>query len=421
LLDQTKQCEIIETSTSTSKSTVTFKDRPCGSGKTSDLLESFEPNEKHFVVVPTRDEIDRVLQHASVPFSTPKTGEYFDEHGVKRTSLLMGLGDLIDDGENIVCTHELFDMVNINECDLRDYNVVLDEVFDCVKGFNGPAEDSFQKIYIDGGLLVVDEAGELIPSDKWRLQGDDAYKHKCLKEAVKGRLYRSGQGFYVTVVPIGLFTKCKSCTVLTYLAEGSLMARFLDRQNIPFTIEKNTALDKEARDQARNRLNIHYLDLGITKAQGYTGQGKWSKGVKAKVTNKLRNLRGRPLRGLAPERIMITCRKDIWYGSNEKLTSFPTAARMNKAKWVHKSTKGTNAFKDCTHAIHIYDINLNPSVKKFLKMSTEQEDLWRQSELIQWIYRTDLRNDSNRPVEFYITSKPMKELVENWLSDNPMQ
>lgn len=401
--------------------TVEFTDLPCGYGKTSQLLQSFKVNERYFVVVPTRDEIERVLQQASVPFSTPMEGAYVDEDGANRTSLLMGLLDLIDDGENIVCTHKLFDMVNINEFALEHYNVIIDEVFDCVKGFSGPTEASFQKTYVDGGLLVVDEAGMLIPSDKWLLQGDDAYTHKLLKEAVKGRLYRSAQGYYVTVVPVELFTNCRSCTVLTYLAEGSLMARYLDRHHVPFTIKNNINVDKTARDEARRRLNIYYLDLGLTKAQGYKRQGNWSNKVKDKIANKLRNLRGRQLKSVALENIMITCRKDVWFDNSGDITDFPTAARLSKARWVHKSTKGTNAYRDCTHAIHLYDINLNPSVKKFLGMSKEQEDLWKQAELIQWIYRTDLRNGSDRPVALYLTSAPMLELVENWLSDSPIQ
>ena len=70
----------------------------------------------------------------------------------------------------------------------------------------------------------------------------------------------------------------------------------------------------------------------------------------------------------------------------------------------------------------MFDLNLNPSVKKFLDVSKEDEDLWKQSELIQWLYRTDLRNqDSDKEVHLHVTSKPMQELVENWLSDDPIQ
>ena len=402
--------------------TVQFTDRPCGHGKTSDLLKSFKLNDKYFVVVPTRAEIDRVISDAVVPFDTPDEGSYQDEAGVKRSSLLMGLSDLIEDGENIVCTHALFDKVNINEFALDDYNVIIDEVFDCVKGFCGPKDETFQTTYIEGGLATVDDNGKVIPTAKWLLEGDDAYAHKLLDEAKRGRLHRSGEGFYVTVVPVELFTSNRSCTVMTYLAEGSLMAMYLTKLGVPYEISTNNNIDRSAREQARDRLNISYLDLGLTKAQGYKRQGNWGGKLKATIANKLMNTRGRHMKGISPENIIITCRKDLWFDKNDEISSFAKGARLAKANWVHKSTKGTNAYRNCTHAVHMFDLNMNPSVKKFLNVSKEDEDLWKQSELIQWLYRTDLRNqDSDKEVHLHMTSKAMQELVENWISDDPIQ
>jgi hypothetical protein len=401
--------------------TVQFTDRPCGWGKTSKLLKSFKLNDKYFVVVPTRAEIDRVISDAVVPFDTPDEGSYQDEAGVKRSSLLMGLSELIEDGENIVCTHALFDKVNINEFALDDYNVIIDEVFDCVKGFNGPKDETFQTTYIEGELATVEDNGKVIPSIKWLLEGDDAYFHKLLDEAKRGRLHRSGEGFYVTVVPVELFTSNRSCTVMSYLAEGSLMAMYLKKLKVPYEINKNNSIDRSAREQAKERLNISYLDLGLTKAQGYKRQGNWGGKLKEKIANKLKN-RCKQMVGVAREDIMVTCRKDLWFDKNDEISSFAKDARLAKANWVHKSTKGTNAYRNCTHAVHMFDLNLNPSVKKFLDVSKEDEDLWKQSEMIQWLYRTDLRNqDSDKEVHLHVTSKPMQELVENWLSDDPIQ
>ena len=402
---------------------VTFIDRPCGHGKTSELLKSFKKNEQYFVVVPTRAEIDRVIEQAVVAFDTPIEGRYQDAQGETRSSLLMGLADLIEDGENIVCSHALFDKVNINEFALESYNVIIDEVFDCVKGFNGPKEVTFQASYIDDGMATIDANGKVTPTPKWLLEGDDAYQHKLLEEAKRGRLHRSGEGFYVTVVPVELFTKGLSCTVMTYLAEGSLMAMYLNKLGVPYEVSKNNNIDVAARDTARKRLNINYLDLGLTKAQGYKRQGSWGAKTQQKIANKLHNTKTRKMKGVPAEDIMVTCRKDLWVNKkDDSPTLFSKASRLNNANWVHKSTKGTNAYRHCTHAVHLFDLNLNPSVKKYLDVTKEQEDLWKQSELIQWLYRTDLRNeDSDKDIHLHVTSKAMKELVENWLSNDPIQ
>ena len=51
---------------------IKFLDRPCGHGKTEELLASFELEKHYFVVVNTRDEIKRFLNQACVPFTTPE-------------------------------------------------------------------------------------------------------------------------------------------------------------------------------------------------------------------------------------------------------------------------------------------------------------------------------------------------------------
>jgi hypothetical protein len=271
------------------------------------------------------------------------------------------------------------------------------------------------------GNTTVDDNGAVKPTAKWLLEGDEAYAWKLLDEAKKGRLHRSGEGFYVTVVPVELFTSNRSCTVMSYLAEGSLMAMYLKKLKVPYEINKNNNIDRTAREQAKERLNITYLGLGLTKAQGYKRQGAWGSKLRGKIANKLKN-RCKQMVGVAREDIMVTCRKDLWFDQNDEISSFAKDARLAKANWVHKSTKGTNAYRNCTHAIHMFDLNLNPSVKKFLDVSKEDEDLWKQSEMIQWLFRTDLRNqDSDKKVHLHVTSKAMQDLIENWLSNDAIQ
>ena len=201
------------------------------------------------------------------------------------------------------------------------------------------------------------------------------------------------------------------------------MAMYLNKLGVPYEVSKNNNIDVAARDTARKRLNINYLDLGLTKAQGYKRQGSWGAKTQQKIANKLHNTKTRKMKGVPAEDIMVTCRKDLWVNKkDDSPTLFSKASRLNNANWVHKSTKGTNAYRHCTHAVHLFDLNLNPSVKKYLDVTKEQEDLWKQSELIQWLYRTDLRNeDSDKDIHLHVTSKAMKELVENWLSNDPIQ
>ncbi len=76
-------------------------DRPCGYGKTTLLLSSFKEDRKYLVVVPTLDEVQRVIQGAKVPFVEPETNS---EHSTKRQSLEA----LLCQGANVVTTHALY-------------------------------------------------------------------------------------------------------------------------------------------------------------------------------------------------------------------------------------------------------------------------------------------------------------------------
>ena len=55
---------------------VKFIDRPCGTGKTTQMINSFCPTEQYLVVVPTLSEVERVLRDTS-------RGSL---HGARRTS-----------------------------------------------------------------------------------------------------------------------------------------------------------------------------------------------------------------------------------------------------------------------------------------------------------------------------------------------
>lgn len=120
-----------------------------------------------------------------------------------------------------------------------------------------------------------------------------------------------------------------------------------------------------------------FLDLCSKTGFGYKRQGNLTPKMKSRIVNKLKNLRSRLLKGVPACNIMVTCRKDLYFEVSGKVTRFAKDVRIAKFMWCHKSTKGTNKYRNCTHAIHFYDINLNPAVKQYLEMSKEQENLWR--------------------------------------------
>lgn len=392
---------------------ITFIDRPCGSGKTTAMIESFKPTKNYFVVVPALDEVERIKSRSKVPFTEPTEAWDSNKSSYNKMNHLL---DLIEDGENIVTTHKLFDQIDLRKVDLSLYEVLIDEVFDCVKHVQGPSNEEFETTYIQDGYATLDEDGNVIPTEKWIAAGDGVFRFNLLEDAIRGRLYKADEGYYVSVVPTTMFTRTNSCTVHTYLAEGSLMAAYLRKFGIPYSVDSDEALDATMRKKAKQCLDIRYLDLGSDKAFGYKRQGSLHPSVRNKIGNKLKNLKGRELKGIPTDKIMVTMRKSVWFDERTgKPSDIPRKGRLGKAHWCHKSTKGTNSYRECLAAIHIYDLNLNPAIVKFLGMDKEQVDEWRTSELIQWTYRTSIRNEVTEPVIIYFASEAMKDLFEQWV------
>lgn len=401
---------------------ITFLDRPCGTGKTTNLLKSFEPSKRYFCVVPTLSEVDRYLREASVPFTTPENRDYTDSEGNRHTTLTIHLQELIEDGVNIVTTHALFDLINMRDFSLHDYHVVIDEVFDVVRHKPGPSREGFENVYVKDGLATLDENGKVIPTSKWLLEGDECYEYKLLEDAKAGRLYVTKDSYYVTVVPPEMFSVNRSCQVNTYLAESSLMAAYLRKFGLPYEVDEDREVDRQVRQRCKQRLSVDHIDFSITNKSGHSGwgykrQGSLSQKTLKRIATKLDNHRRRKCKGTALGDILVTCRKDLWLTTEERPTRFASDARLTKAHFVPKNSKGTNDYRNFTVAYHLYDIHLNPAASHFLEMSDEQLNAWKTSELIQWLYRTSLRDEVGGPVTAYFASDAMINLVEDWMND----
>lgn len=80
------------------------------------------------------------------------------------------------------------------------------------------------------------------------------------------------------------------------------------------------------------------------------------------------------------------------------------------------NTKGTNAFSHKNVLAYTVNIFMNPVMKNFFKLQGLEvdEDTFATSEMIQWIWRSAIRND--KPVTLYIPSDRMRNLLLKWLN-----
>ena len=134
-------------------------DKPCGSGKTTAMINGFNNNDKYLVIVPLLSEVERVIvQSDKVPFVQPHAND--NEAGTKLASLEEQL--LL--GCNIVSTHKMYESLVPLAKDglLDDYQIIINEVPDIVHPIASKSSTSIEEFYVASGYMKVDEDSGLI-------------------------------------------------------------------------------------------------------------------------------------------------------------------------------------------------------------------------------------------------------------------
>jgi hypothetical protein len=391
---------------------IRFLDRACGSGKTTKQIAALDPRKQWLIIVPFLSEVDRWKAEAKIPL------EVAPEDSNKSEWLRQN----VLEGNSIVCTHKLFDLVDLDRTDLKDYDLLIDEVFDCVESVFGVKEELFEKVYIGEGYATVDPSnGRVSPTAKWTTHSQEAEKlslavrNDLYQKAKQGSLYKvEGKGFFVSIVPVELFTSPRSCTVLTYQAESSQMVGYLRRLGIPFRIDRSD--DTAFKLGLQQRLDVKDIPALRETQMTHTAQEKMRKEGAKKVSNALMNLRGTGLKGVDPKDIMLSCNKSKWHDHNDDPKGlFAQGSKLSLCNFLPKTTRGTNKYRHCSHAVYLNDLRLNPAEKEWLGWTKEDEEAWALSELIQWTLRSRLRMGESASI--YLASPRMKALLEGFLSN----
>ena len=406
------------------KPRLTIVDRPCGSGKSSKLLSSFRSDRKYLVVVPLLTEVDRFKKDACVRFTEPSS-DYSDR---KLGSLL----DLLMDGENVVTTHALYaDLAHAAYLDyLSDYDIVVDEVLDVVRQVDGATTASWKEIYVGGGWATVDADGKCRPTSKWDLcwkEVSDTLDQRLYMQAKAGCLYIVDDTFFLWAIPPVLLTSGRTFTVLTYLAEGSMLLAYLRKLGLSYIHDRDPEVDRQFRVKAQSLITVRPIPALENLKWSYTKQtASVGKALREKkVAKALSNLRQRELRGVDPGSIILTCVKSNWFlkGKSKGGEGFkPTPVGYSKGsslfnvEWVANTTRGTNDYSHCSHAIYLWDQNLNPYLQRWLGIADNPlvNDAYAITEFVQWLWRTRVRR--GEPVTVYVPSERMRHLLKAFLA-----
>ncbi|WP_299884892.1 hypothetical protein [uncultured Ruegeria sp.] len=420
---------------------ITFIDRPCGTGKTTDLIDDLKQwnPDTHMpvlVVTPRLSEVQRIVSGAHEAMLTVPEGN----------NKTIDIEGLLKAGANIVCTHALY--IRLEHLALAGllarYRLVIDE---CPTPLEiGPAisKRNFQEQVLDTGFANVDPfTRKVTPNPLWLQQmtntGLTGTLGRLLNEALRGRLFVAEDGRpIVLAIPTALLTAPSSLTILTYLTEGSMIAAYLNRIGAPYDVQKWAGEEDWVRAQ-RDLITVETMELPVVKGMPmkltHSGQtNRLPNGVAKTLGSKLRKMYfNGPLRDTPKENIMITCAANLYFdGGADKRRK---ASAMMKStglygrwtetdgqwkvkgglQWVANQTRGINDYINCSHAFYLYDQHPNPVLCSYLQKDADKwGEQYALTELVQWLYRSRVR--VGEPVTVYVPSDRMRRILTDWLN-----
>lgn len=406
-------------------------DACCGSGKTTQIIEriaKLPESQKVIVVVPLLSETHRIAgtyPKDGVDMAVPEAshsifGNYiydtkhplylkFFKHPTNNNeegSKLVGLESLLKQGENIVTTHSLFRSLTPECLGLvrsKGYLLIIDEALSVYTEYNDLDRDSVLSL-IEDNFVALDEDGITL---RW-VDSKSRLLPRYEKEVYycdNGSLLLVDGKCLLWELPIDVIRSFKEIWMATYMFEGSYMCGYLKYHNLPYNTEH---FGKGGKD-FKKLINIiddpklNAIGEKVT-ALSYTSQCS-VKTYNVQLRKNLINFFRHKTEALVNER--------LW-------CCFKGAFNTLKGTGYTKSflSVGTKATNDYRHTLAVaYTVNLfnNPFITKLLSKRNVvvDEDLYALSEMIQWLYRSRIRD--GKSITAYIPSRRMRSLLTRWL------
>jgi len=398
---------------------INIKDYPCGTGKTTSMIKEFQQNKKYLVILPLLSEVKRVIdQSQPILFEQPTTDE--NAHNTKAESIK----ELLLTGQNIATTHNMYErLVRLaREGLLDDYHIIIDEVPDVVKSVSSKTKTSIEEFYLKTGYIELEETGLVRPTNKWRRNREevsDTLNPKILSYAETGCLYLLGEHMFVWAMPSELLSAGLSITIMTYKAEGSLLASYLNKLSLPYFVNSSESEERRFKIAAKELISLQDIPSISKLNLSHSGQAKGMSQYSyySKISGALKNLRSRQLKGVYLDDILVTCKKDAWFKKESKAGVFAKDSKMFQANWIANTTRGTNDYAHCSHLIYLYDQHVNPVVGRWVNNSSRSfDDAYALTELIQWVWRSRVRR--GEAITLYLPAPRMRRIFLDWLDDD---
>lgn len=404
-----------------------------GSGKTTaaiNFVNALPPEQKVMFIVLYNDEVKRIKDSCR----EKNLMEPNYENGRK----LYGLRELLTNGENIVSTHALLELLEEEDINLikeQNYICFIDETINCISAYNEEDSDCYMHPkdieVLTNYYSSVDESTGLL---KWNVP--DYIDGRFIKEKKlmdNNRLMMNSAGKLFKVFPISILMAFKEIYVLTYIFEGSIMYCYIKQHGIEYKnlyitgdcLENLTITDDQTNkvvvkknyrelinildDDKLNKIGDGYYDLSV---------GWYMKRATDKDKKKLQL----NMRNFFEHKIGAKARECLWttFSSQRNLLSSSDSGKYKRYSdcFASINMRASNNWSDRTAVAYLVNRFMNLDICNYFENDDIRPDqnLFALSEMLQFIWRSAIRK--NKPINLYIPSSRMRGLLKDWIEEN---
>ena len=415
-----------------------------GSGKSHACFEWINNNshEKFIYVSPILSEVGsegRIHQEITgVEFISPEVSEYFStktEH----------LTELLSQGSNIACTHNLYLSMTNKHFDIieqQGYIVLLDEEIDVIKSY-GTYSTSDINYLINKGEITVDDKDGLITwigDDNEVDNLDHKYfklKNLCDKKSLYlNRGLKAKKNVLISHIPLKLLSSAKRVIVITYMFDGSILDCFLKLKGIKTKPCVDIIPTKQLRPSDFKDLitliepnkKVKNIKMSASWWSSLSVKNDEHKKQVASISNFIMNTA--KSHGVKASELIYTCPKDnAKYITNEKTLKLNPSGYVRykneddkiEYTWLSVHTRATNNYDDKIMVAHCYSRYPYQPVRVYLETYGYPINLekFAVASLLQFTWRSRIRKMEN--IILLIANERMYNLFWNWLNEKPLK
>jgi len=406
-----------------------------GTGKSSWAFSHIRSNggRRWLYVSPYLDEVGDGNRTGRIQKECPQHG-FKSPVSKSRKNKTEHLQELLENNENIACTHALFNRMTTEHCKwlkCHNYSIIIDEVLEGISLLSA-TEDTKQDVIalLSEEFLVQHKDGRL----EWNPDKPILRVYSDIVEhCERGELYLYKDDVLIRRGNSKAIASAQECYVMTYLFESSVMSKWLRVNNIGYEYVDVPLYrpPAEVKESMRKLIKVADVPKNIQKIEQKQKNPLYTfsaTSYKKRLTDEDFAVMKRTIESSVRKHrydahltskasVLWTTFLDyqeliegVGYTKNSGASSEDAAT-----PFASKNMRASNEYADKNIVFYTANIFAHPTLTSYIEHlgMDFDEDEYALSECIQFIYRSAIRKGEPIIVVFFSTR--MKELFEEWL------